>query len=194
MDRGWVPTDNSGLPFQQPQSLHHCYPQWQEKLKYCKGRDRWWGRKREWREQGKRLGMKEKWEERVRTNSNRGKPGFTRRGNCNQQVRGNQASKSEWGQTEELRLRARKKNLMNYLANIWGSSGSTSWTGSFQAVIRRKGGLFCTRNTRGKEMLRAAVEPSTEQEENSKAVSIKRNQVSKILTCVREWNRPRKKS
>lgn len=45
-----------------------------------------------------------------------GKHVYTGRGNCDQQVGGNQTSRREGGQTEELRLREGKNDIMNPLA------------------------------------------------------------------------------
>lgn len=120
LDWGWVPTDNSGLPFQNlspfSTDIHSGRRNWNTANVAARG----WGLKGEWKEPGKRLGMKEKWEERVRTNFKnwtlQGKHAYTGGGNCDQQVGRNQTSKIEGGQTEELRLRAGKNDVMNYLA------------------------------------------------------------------------------
>lgn len=82
-----------------------------------------------------------------------GKHVYMERGNCDQQVGGNRASKTERRQTEGLR--AGKKHVMNQLAGRTvcqhlGMYWKYVLRGSFQAVTGRKGDLFWTRNISGK--------------------------------------------
>lgn len=97
-----------------------------------------------------------------------GKHVYTGRGNCYQQVGGNQTSKIEGGQTEELRLRAGKKRCDEppCRENCFPTPGEVLEVHpeqeAFKLWLGEKVACLGQGTSGGRKCLRAAIAPSTE--------------------------------
>lgn len=132
--------------------------------------DRWWGQKGELKEPGKRLGMKDKWEERARTNFKN----WTCRGSMCILEEGIVISrlariKQDRGRTDwRAEAEDRKKKTCwttlqrELFASTWRSTKVRPQHEAFKLLLREKVACFGQGTLWERKLLRAATEPSTE--------------------------------